>query len=62
MGNDTDTLAAMTGALSGAHLGYAALPANMLSRLEEGPRCRSYLEQLALKLHARFNQDFPPAI
>jgi poly(ADP-ribose) glycohydrolase ARH3 len=62
MGNDTDTLAAMTGALSGAHLGYAALPAKMLARLEEGPRGRSYLEQLALKLHARFTQDFPLAI
>lgn len=57
MGNDTDTLAAMTGALSGAHLGYAALPAGMLSRLEEGPRGRSYLDQLAAKLYARFVHD-----
>jgi poly(ADP-ribose) glycohydrolase ARH3 len=47
MGNDTDTLAAMAGALSGAHLGYSALPTASLARLEEGPRGRSYIEHLA---------------
>ena len=57
MGNDTDTLAAMAGALSGAHLGHAALPANLLAQMEEGPRGRAYLDDLAGKLHTRFVQD-----
>src|SRR5262245_54640147 len=32
-GDDTDTLAAMAGALAGAHLGVAAVPARLLGRL-----------------------------
>ena len=50
MGNDTDTLAAMAGALSGAHLGAAALPEALLSKLENGPKGRDYIRQLALEL------------
>jgi poly(ADP-ribose) glycohydrolase ARH3 len=50
MGNDTDTLAAMAGALSGAYLGYSALPQKSLALLEEGNRGRSYLEKLASRL------------
>jgi poly(ADP-ribose) glycohydrolase ARH3 len=54
LGNDTDTLAAMAGALSGAHLGYSALPAASLKLLEEGPRGKSYIDQLARRLATRF--------
>ena len=53
MGNDTDTLAAMAGALSGAYLGHSALPAASLARLEDGTRGRSYIDQLAVKLCLR---------
>lgn len=35
MGGDTDTLAAMAGALSGARLGAAAIPKPWLERLED---------------------------
>jgi poly(ADP-ribose) glycohydrolase ARH3 len=52
MGNDTDTLAAMTGALSGAHLGIAGIPTAALSRLEDAPRGRSHIDQLAHELFA----------
>jgi poly(ADP-ribose) glycohydrolase ARH3 len=50
-GNDTDTLAAMAGALSGACLGKAALPTGPLGKLEDGRKGRSYIEGLAARLH-----------
>jgi poly(ADP-ribose) glycohydrolase ARH3 len=53
LGNDTDTLAAMAGALSGAHLGIAGIPPHLLARLEDQDKGRSYLHDLAGRLHAR---------
>jgi poly(ADP-ribose) glycohydrolase ARH3 len=50
LGGDTDTLAAMTGALSGAHLGIEAIPAHLLAMLENGPKGRDYLDDLAHRL------------
>ncbi|MCI0355014.1 MAG: ADP-ribosylglycohydrolase family protein, partial [Acidobacteria bacterium] len=35
VGGDTDTMAAMAGAISGARLGIAALPAGLLERLTD---------------------------
>lgn len=52
LGGDTDTVAAMTGALSGARLGERAIPAHLLNMLEDGPKGRGYLEQIAGRLHA----------
>jgi poly(ADP-ribose) glycohydrolase ARH3 len=52
LGGDTDTIAAMAGALSGAFLGKAAIPPHWLSSLEDGPRGKSYLEKLAEELLA----------
>lgn len=51
VGNDTDTLGAMAGALSGACLGRGALPGPQLARLEETSKGRAYLEQLAARLY-----------
>jgi poly(ADP-ribose) glycohydrolase ARH3 len=51
MGNDTDTLAAMAGALSGARLGVGALPEVLLTRLEDGRKGRTYIRSVALRLH-----------
>lgn len=34
LGGDTDTLAAMAGAISGAYLGLTGIPAPLLARLE----------------------------
>jgi len=56
LGNDTDTLAAMAGALSGAHLGVGAIPTHLLDKLEDQEKGRSYLQQLALRLHQRAAQ------
>jgi poly(ADP-ribose) glycohydrolase ARH3 len=53
-GNDTDTLAAMAGALSGAHLGLLAIPQALLAKLEDGPKGWSYIRQLAERLYERY--------
>jgi poly(ADP-ribose) glycohydrolase ARH3 len=46
-GGDTDTTAAMSGALCGALVGEAALPAAWLARMEGGPKGREHLRVLA---------------
>jgi poly(ADP-ribose) glycohydrolase ARH3 len=46
LGGDTDTIAAMTGAISGAYLGIEAIPEGWKQRLEN----REYIEELAQKL------------
>ena len=52
-GNDTDTLAAMAGALSGARIGVAAIPTRLLDKLEDTGKGRSFIEDLASRLHGR---------
>ncbi len=54
LGDDTDTLAAMAGALVGAHLGLGGVPARWVNRLERGPRGVDYLRELAARLHGRY--------
>jgi poly(ADP-ribose) glycohydrolase ARH3 len=49
-GGDTDMLAAMAGALSGAYLGAARLPARLVGLLESSPKGREYVRQLAGRL------------
>jgi poly(ADP-ribose) glycohydrolase ARH3 len=51
LGDDTDTLMAMTGALSGAHLGLDALPPHLLSLLENETHGRDHITHLAHQLH-----------
>jgi poly(ADP-ribose) glycohydrolase ARH3 len=50
LGGDTDTVAAMTGAIVGARDGMSAIPARWLAALEDGPRGRTYVERLAVRL------------
>jgi poly(ADP-ribose) glycohydrolase ARH3 len=52
LGGDVDTIAAMVGALCGAHLGLHAVPTHLLAMLEDGPKGRSYLDTLAQRLLA----------
>jgi poly(ADP-ribose) glycohydrolase ARH3 len=52
-GGDTDTIAAMAGAVSGAQLGADAIPARWLDALEDGHRGRRHVEELAERLHTR---------
>lgn len=56
LGDDTDTVAAMAGAISGAHLGIQAIPGHLLDRLENGAKGRDYMLELANKLHERTSE------
>jgi poly(ADP-ribose) glycohydrolase ARH3 len=51
-GGDTDTVAAMAGAVAGARFGVEAIPARWLDALEDGEKGRSYVERLAAQLAA----------
>jgi poly(ADP-ribose) glycohydrolase ARH3 len=53
LGGDTDTIAAMTGALAGAYLGANTIPQGLLALLEDHPEIkgRSYITELARRLH-----------
>ncbi|HEX4610041.1 MAG TPA: ADP-ribosylglycohydrolase family protein [Urbifossiella sp.] len=65
LGDDTDTVAAMTGALVGAFAGTAAVPAALLEKLEDGPaKGKAHITALAAKLferHAGRRGDVAPA-
>ena len=51
LGDDTDTVAAMAGALVGAFAGMSAIPSELLAKLEDGPaKGRSHIAELAIKL------------
>jgi poly(ADP-ribose) glycohydrolase ARH3 len=52
LGGDTDTIAAMTGALSGAYLGVEAIAPSMIASLESTPKGGDYLLELADQLAA----------
>ena len=53
LGGDTDTIAAMAGAISGAFLGRQAIPQMLVDRLEDGYQGRTYIEQLAERSRRR---------
>jgi poly(ADP-ribose) glycohydrolase ARH3 len=52
LGGDTDTMAAMSGAVSGAYLGRQAIPCHLVENLEDGRQGKTYIEKLAEKLLA----------
>lgn len=56
LGGDTDTIAAMAGAISGAYLGSQAIPRHLISSLEDGTQGRSYIQQLAKTLYEKYVQ------
>jgi poly(ADP-ribose) glycohydrolase ARH3 len=53
LGGDTDTLAAMAGAVSGAYLGVPGLAQRLVELLESSPKGRDYLIALADRMHER---------
>lgn len=59
-GNDTDTLAAMAGAISGARLGINGIPTHLIDALEDQGMGRSYLVELAEELYGRFVEQQSP--
>jgi poly(ADP-ribose) glycohydrolase ARH3 len=52
VGGDTDTVAAMAGAIAGARFGASAIPQRWLDGLEDGQRGRRYVDALAVELAA----------
>ena len=52
LGGDTDTIAAMAGAISGAFLGWQSIPSHLLEHLEDREQGRSYIKDLAKQLYA----------
>ncbi len=51
LGGDTDTIGAMTGAISGAYYGEGTIPKEWVEKLEEGEKGRSYIKKLAEGLY-----------
>jgi poly(ADP-ribose) glycohydrolase ARH3 len=51
LGGDTDTIGAMTGAISGAYYGDGAIPSEWTEQLEEGEKGKSYIKRLAERLY-----------
>lgn len=58
-GGDTDTIAAMAGAIAGARGGASSIPARWLDALEDGRRGRRHVEALAERLAARDDSARP---
>jgi poly(ADP-ribose) glycohydrolase ARH3 len=54
LGGDTDTVAAMAGAIAGARLGVTAVPGPLLAMLEDGEKGKTYIEALAAGLADQF--------
>jgi poly(ADP-ribose) glycohydrolase ARH3 len=50
LGGDTDTIGAMTGAISGGYHGKTHIPVRWLRDLEGGRKGRDYIESLAIRL------------
>ena len=50
LGGDTDSVAAIAGAICGANLGNEAIPADWIARLAEWPRTTNWLGRLAEEL------------
>lgn len=59
LGGDTDTLAAMAGAIAGAYLGASQLPQRLVGLLESSPKGREYLIELADKLANAYRRSNP---
>jgi poly(ADP-ribose) glycohydrolase ARH3 len=53
LGGDTDTIGAMTGAISGAYYGEGGIPNEWVEKLEEGEKGKSYIKRLAEELYHR---------
>lgn len=57
LGGDTDTLAAMAGAMSGAYLGTSGLPSRLVELLENGHKGRDYIRQLGHWLFGAYGRN-----
>lgn len=58
LGDDTDTVGAMTGAIAGAFHGYSAIPDKWLRAIENNHKGRDYTLNLADRLYDRWQKQF----
>lgn len=58
LGGDTDTIAAMAGALSGAWVGIEALPESLMNVLERTVKGAGFLAELGASLHRAWERKF----
>ncbi|MHC5542714.1 ADP-ribosylglycohydrolase family protein, partial [Singulisphaera rosea] len=54
LGGDTDTLAAMAGALAGSYLGVERIPSRLVDLLEDSPKGKGYLKGLSEQLFSTY--------
>jgi poly(ADP-ribose) glycohydrolase ARH3 len=50
LGGDTDTIGAMTGAITGGYHGKSGIPFRWLDRIENEGKGRDYIERLGMRL------------
>ena len=58
LGGDTDTVAAVVGALVGTRVGKAGIPSEWLQDLREWPRTPAWMEEVGVKLAAQVDHPF----
>ena len=58
-GGDTDTVAAITGALVGCHLGLDGIPSEWISHLIDWPRSIGLMQSISERLNQQFGQPTP---
>ena len=61
LGGDTDTIAAMVGAIAGAHVGEKGLPMEWIDQLEDGARGRTFARDLAERLFEAWWNIYHPS-
>lgn len=62
LGGDSDSVAAITGAICGANLGNNKMPADWLDQMAEWPRTVEWMKQLAKSLCDEHKENNPPGM
>ena len=62
LGGDTDTVAAITGALCGATHGVESIPKKWVGRFQDWPRNKAYVHRLSQSLAAKHEERSTPPV
>jgi poly(ADP-ribose) glycohydrolase ARH3 len=58
LGGDTDTIAAMAGAIAGAYYGFEQIPQEWIAPLENGPKGRDYIVDCVRRIVSQMPSPF----